>query len=489
MATLKRRSAQGVAATMAAQGIRVGLQFVSQIVLAHLLLPADFGLVAMIGPVLDFVQVFSELGLSQATIQKAEITQGELSALFWINASISLVLGTAMALSAPLVAAFYNEPRLAGVCVAIASLLVVTGLARQQIALLNRRMRFTSLATIDVLCAISSFAAGVAAAMAGFGYWSLVIMQAVNAVTILVMSWVLSGWLPSRPRRQAGIGGMLRFGGHLTGYNLINFAGTNLDSILIGKLGGIVALGLYDRAFRLVAAPMWQISLPVDRVASSLLSRLQHSPARYRSAFLQMLQVLLLVATPAVVFVAVAADTLVPLLLGKAWVGAAPIVSALAISTAFAPLAISSYWLFVSQARGAEQLRFVTIKTVIVLMALLIGIPWGALGVARSYALFAVLVNGLLLWAATRQGPVDQRSVLRAVYPVVLAAITSAIALIFVQRALIDAGTGAVLRLLAEAALSYAIFGVTLLCWPDGVRILLGVWQLRSLFAKAPASA
>ena len=394
-----------------------------------------------------------------------------------------------MALAAPLVAAFYNEPRLAGICVAIASLLVVTGLARQQIALMNRRMRFTSLATIDVLCAVFSFGAGIAAAMAGFGYWSLVIMQAVNAVTILIMAWSLSGWLPSRPRRQAGMGAMLRFGGHVAGYNLINFAGNSLDSILIGKLGGIVALGLYDRAFRLVAAPMWQISLPVDRVASSLLSRLQHSPDRYRSAFLQMLQLLLLVATPAVVCVAVAADTLVPLLLGSAWVAAAPIVSALAISTAFAPLAISSYWLFVSQARGAEQLRFIAIKTAIILMALLAGIPWGALGVARSYALFAVLVNGLLLWAATRKGPVNQRSALRAVYPIVLAALASAIALIFAQRALVEAGMNPALRLLAEGALSYAMFAAILVCWPDGMRILRGVWQVRSLFARAPATA
>lgn len=487
--SLKKRSVRGAAATFAAQGLRFGLQFGSQIALARMLLPADFGLVAMIAPVLSFVQIFNELGLSQATIQRPQISQGQLTALFWINGGIGLVMAVIMMALSPLVALFYGEPRLTAACMCIATLLLVSGLSTQQIALMNRRMQFTTLAVIDVACSAIAVLAGVAGALYGMGYWSLILMQAVNSVTILVLSWLLSDWRPSRPRREPGVGEMLRFGGHLTSYNLINFAGTNCDSVLIGKLSGSVALGLYDRAFKLVGAPIWQVSLPVARVATSLLSRLHDSPDRYRDAFVRMLQILLLITVPAVVCVAMAADTLVPLLLGPAWNAATPIVAALAVATAFAPLSISSYWLFVSQNRAGEQLRYVAIKTGIALFALLAGIHWGSVGVARSYAVFGVLVHGSMLWGATRQGPVNRSVIVRGCYPVLIAAVAASAALWGFEDYVSVGIMPLVVRLGLEMGLSYAAFGVALLCWPDGVRILRGVWQLRSVFGRGAVAA
>jgi polysaccharide transporter, PST family len=487
--TMKRRSVHGAVATFASQGIRFVLQFGSQVVLARLLLPADFGLIAMVGPVLSFVQIFSELGLSQAAIQKPDITQGELSALFWINAAISVVMASLMIAVSPLVAIFYGQPHLLQICMSVSCLLVVSGLSAQHIALITRQMQFTALATIDVSCAAFAAAAGIGAALLGMGYWSLVLMQAVNAITISILAWFLSGWRPSRPRRETGVGAILRFGGHLTGYNVISFMGTNCDSILIGKIAGSVGLGLYDRAFKLVAAPIWQISLPMARVAVSLLSRLQLSPERYRSAFLRMLQILLLLTMPAVAWVAITADTLVPLLFGPTWAAAAPIVSALAIATGFAPLSISSYWLFVSQNRAAEQLRYIGIKTAIAFAALLAGLPWGALGVARSYAVFGLLVHGSLLWGATKRGPVTRKAVWHASYPVIIAAGAAATMLLMCEQRIGAVGLPAFYRLAVEAVLSYLACCLALLCLPGGFRVLSEIWQLRAMFKRVSNEA
>lgn len=488
MHTLKKQSVLGAASTFVAQGLRFVLMLGSQIVLAHLLNPSDFGLVAMIAPVLTFVQIFNELGLSQATIQRAEITHEELSGLFWINTAISAALALIMGLCAPLVAWFYGQPHLTAICVCIAGLLVLSGLTTQQIALMNRRMQFTSLATIDVSCSAAAIAVGILSAWCGMGYWSLVMMQAANSATILVMSWILSGWRPSRPRRTDGMGSMLRFGGHLTGYNLINFAGSNLDAVLIGKVAGSVALGFYDRAFRLVAAPIWQISLPVDRIAVSLLSRLQMSHDQYRWAYLQMLQVLLLATVPAVTCVAMTSSIFVPIVLGRHWAEAAPIVTWLAVATAFAPLSISAYWLFVSQGRAGEQLNYVCGKTAISVAALLVGLPWGALGVARSYAAAAILVHGFLLWGATRRGPVTMRCILQACYPIALAAAAAAITLDAARAELAASLMPPPEMLLADVLLSYLACGATLLCTPGGLRILRDIWMLKSTFARAPAT-
>jgi PST family polysaccharide transporter len=486
---LKQRSVRGAAATFVAQGLRFVLQFGSQVALARLLMPAQFGLVAMLGPVVAFVGIFNELGLSQATIQRPNITHQELSNLFWINVAVSATLAVAMALCAPLIAWFYQEPRLTGITVWLATLLVAGGLSAQPLALMNRHMRFVPLATIDVACTMMAVLVGIAAAWSGFGYWSLVLMQAANALTILAMAWVWSHWWPGLPRRDPGTRALLHFGSHVTGYNLINFAGNNLDSVLIGRIGGSVALGLYDRGYKLVAAPMWSISLPIARVADALLARLQGSADRYRRAFLLLLQAMLLVTVPAVAFVATAAGTLVPFLLGRQWVAAAPIVAWLAVATAFAPLSNSASWLFVSQHRAPEQTRFACLRTGVMLVALLAGLPWGAAGVARSYGLFALLVHGVPMWGGTRRGPVTLRHVIVACWPAAVGGAVAALAVHLLDLQPRLAVLPVAGRMACEALLSYAAYCLSLMCLPNGLQLLRDMWLLRSTFRRAPPPA
>lgn len=481
---LKRQSVRGAAATFLAQGLRFVLQFGAQIVLARMISPTDFGLVAMVGPVLMLIQIFNELGLSQATIQRTEISQHELSLLFWLNVLISSGLALCMAFSAPLIARFYGQPQLTPICVCLSILLVSSGLASQPIALLNRHMRFSALARIDIACSAAAVIVGITAAWLGMGYWSLVLMQAANAAAILVLAWTMSGWRPSWPRNLVGMGQLLRFGGGVTGYNLINYAGTNLDSVLIGKLGGSLSLGLFDRATKLVATPIWQVSLPIARVAVSLLSRLLGQTDRYRSAYLRMVQGLMLATVPGVICIALTSDRFVPLLLGPSWRDAAPIVTWLAVATAFAPLSISSYWLFLSQGRVREQVVYVSVRTGFMMLSLLTGLHWGVLGVAKSYAAFAFLTHGLMLWGATRTGPVRRADIPRVCYPFVIGAVAVLVAVTWFNGSDWTGRRSSGEVLILDVMLSYLVCVLTLLCSPEGLRILQGLWQLRQQFGS-----
>ena len=486
VAMLKRRSVRGAAATMVSQGIRIVLQFGSQIALARLLLPGEVGLVALVGPLLSFVGIFTDLGLTQATVQRDRITQSELSGLFWISTTIGAVLAGAVCALAPLAAAFYHEPRLTPVAMSLAGLLVLAAMAAQPIAVMNRNMRFVPLAVLDIGCSMAAAVVGIGAAWAGMGYWSLVLMQAANGVAILVFAWTLSGWRPSAPRWDPGVAGLLRFGGHMTAFNLISFAGSNLDSILIGRLRGSVSLGLYDRAFKLVAAPIWTLSIPIARVAMSLLSRLRGTPDRYRHAYLQMLQMLLLVTLPAVAFTAVAAGTAVPFLLGPAWAEAAPIVAWLAVATGFAPLSISASWLFVSQGRGREQTGYACARTALSVTALLCGLPWGVVGVAQAYAAFGLIVHGVSLWGATRRGPVALMDAVAACAPLAGAAALAALAVRLAEQQMQMHGVPPWAQLLLGAATAYAAFGAALMAMPGGARLVRGAWALRSAMRAVP---
>jgi len=479
-AALKRASVRGAAVSFGAQGLRFVLQFGAQITLAHLLLPRAFGLIAMVAPVLSLVQVFNDLGLTQATVQRPRISHHELSTLFWINVVVSLGLACMLAGASPAVAWFYQEPRLIPITLCCGGLLVLSGVSAQQIALMNRRMRFGALATIDISCAIVAFVVGVGAAVAGAGYWALVAMQAGNSITILVLAWTLSDWRPSWPQGRgqdgAGVGSLLRFGGHLTGFNILQYVETNLGTVLIGRFDGTAALGLYDRAYKLVIVPWWQISLPLDRVAVSLLSRLQGSQAQYAKAHRQLLQGLLLVAAPGLLWAAIAAPDLVPLVLGPAWGHAAPIVASLSLATMLVPYGAAAYWLFVSQDRVGEQLRFGMIGGALLIISILSGIHWGPIGVARSFACFAPFIQGVPLWGATRRGAVRLADILRGTYPIWLGLVLAAVGLVAIG----SLPGSIVLHLCGGLGCAYAACGTALLCFPAGQRILGDVWALRA---------
>jgi PST family polysaccharide transporter len=479
-AMLKRQSVRGAGMTLAAQGVRCGLQFASQVALAHFLAPRDFGLVAMVAPMLSLVQIFNEMGLTQATVQRARISQAELSALFWINLAVSLCLAAILAAAAPAIAWFYHAPRLAGITLACASLLILSGAGAQQIALLNRRMQFSRLATIDITCSLAACVVGLAASWQGLGAWALVLMQAANSLTILVLAWAFTGWLPSGPRRWRNVAELLRFGSHLTGFNLLAYAEGNLGAVLIGRLSGAVALGLYDRAYKLVIVPWWQVSLPVARVAVSLLSRLCGAPADYVSAWRRMLQGLMLIAAPGLLWAALTSDTLVPALLGQAWRPASPLVCDLALATLLVPFGASGYWLFVSQGRVAEQLRLGMVSGVALVLSAVVGAHWGALGVARCYALFAPFVQGIHFWGATRRGPVGGRAAWLAVWPVLPGLAAAAASVAALQSFLPQADFLPVLL-----TCCYAACGLAMLSFPSGRRIVREIWAMRLLMSGA----
>ena len=480
--TLRRRSVRGTLVTFAAQGVRFVVQFGSQILLANLLLPADFGLVAMVTPLLYLVQVFNELGLMQATVQREEITHRQLAALFWINMLISTVLAAVMMLLSPVVAWLYGEPRLVAITIALAAVIMLSGLSAQHMALLTRRMKLTALSAIDVLSIAVASLAGLVAARLGAHYWALVIMQATNMAVIACLGWIFSGFRPGRPRRSEGAGSLLRFGGDVAAHNLATFAGYNLPSVLIGVCYNSTLLGLYDRSFRLVVVPLWQLNAPLDRVGTALLSRLRTTDVQFSRAFYLMLQLLMMLTVPGFVWAAAMSNILVPGMLGAAWTDAAPIVRWLAISAISAPVTISTYWVFVSQGRSREQLRNSVVRNALVVVSLLAGLKWGPIGVAISAACFAPLINGIAVWGVTRQGPITLAGFGRALYPIFAGAAMSAVLLSLVSSGTIDTHVTPGMTLLAALPLSYITCGVVMLCTPEGIRILRNAVHLRAAF-------
>ncbi|MCJ2104444.1 lipopolysaccharide biosynthesis protein [Methylobacterium sp. E-041] len=477
---LKSASIRGVAVTSAGQGVRFFIQFGTQIIMARLLLPSEFGLIAMALPFLSLVQIFNDLGLSRATVQQSTISHESLSYLFWLNVIVSFVLAMLFVASAPFISAVYGEPKLEGIISAFATLLIISGLSAQQAALLERRMKFSQLAVMDVLCLFIGSLVGIFSAILGCGYWSIVYMQAANSIVILIMVWYYSNWIPSFPKKTPGSLKLIIFGGKITGYNLIYYVTNSLPSITIGINSGAIPLGLYDRSYKLIITPLWQVQAPLARVAISLLSRLVVIQAKYTKAFMLLLKATLLLTMPGLLCCATYGTLFVIVVLGEAWVAAGVIVSWLAISFIFFSLRMSAGWLFVSQGRAEEQIYFGLLSAVFTAAALFIGMIWGLTGIIICLAIFSNIDNVVTFLAATSRGPVSSKLCLKECYPILISAILGCAITWVANIGLQEVGAGNTLRLFLNLASCYFFTGVALIVIPSGRRMLVEFWGLWS---------
>jgi PST family polysaccharide transporter len=404
-----RAAAQGFLAIGSAQGVRILLTTLSTIVAARLLAPSDYGVVAMAAPVTAFVILFQNLGLNQATIQARTLDHEQSSAMFWTNALLSFGIAFALVAFAPAVSAFYGDARAGNIVAASALTVVLNGVAQQHSALLHRELRFTLLSWADILSAAAAFVATIAGALVLRNYWALWLGPFAGALVTAAVVWRASGWRPNLAVSVRGIGEMLRFGGSVTGFNLLNFLRTNLDNIVVAKGYGPSALGLYDQSYRLMMFPIINLNTPVSRVMLPVLSRLQDEPERYRRAFLTAVQAIGLVLSPGVAIAAATSGDLIPFLLGPHWQAASPIFFWMSLAALLLPIANTAGWLFISQRRGRELMQWGVFSAGTAIVGFAVGAHWGPAGVAASIFVGAVVRTPVLYWWATKGNPVRAR--------------------------------------------------------------------------------
>nr|WP_269205199.1 lipopolysaccharide biosynthesis protein [Motilibacter aurantiacus] len=470
---LGRRATRGLAVTLGGQWGRLVLQTLSTAVLARLLLPGDFGLVAMVVAVTGLAEQVKDLGLAAATVQRDKLEDRQVTGLFWVNAALGTVLAALVAACAPLVAAFYGRDELTGLTAVLALGFVAGGLSVQHAALLQRRLRFGALA----VCETGSFAVGVvaaiAAAEAGAGYWALAVLPLTAGWTRAALLWTFCRWRPGSPRRGAGIREMLSFGGGVSTFNLLNYISRNADNVLIGKVSGATSLGLYSRAYTLLLLPLQQLNGPLASVAVPVLSILRAEPAKYRAFYRSAVGGLALVGMPLVVLLVVCAPEVVALLLGPGWDDAVPIFRALGLAGVVHVVGNTNGWIYVSWGSTGRMARWALVSRPLMVASIAAGLPWGPLGVAVSYAVGQLVLAVPGFANAVRDTPLSLGDVGGAVWrPAVLAAATGAAATGL--QALVDGPPLVVLLAVClPAALTHAALTLAWRPTRESVRLVL----------------
>jgi len=462
---LRGRATAGIVKVSLSQGARLLVQFCSVIVLSRLLLPSEFGVLAMAGPIIGFASLFQDLGLTQAVVQRDHLTQADVSALFCISLGMSVGLAVLLLATSPFVGWFYGQPRIGLLTAAMGVNLVLGGAGSLHYALMNRRMQFGALAIIDVTAAACGLTVSVASAVVYHNFWAIYAGNVIVALVATTGVWILTGWRPSLPRFGSDVGTSLHFGANVTGFNVANFFARNLDNVLIGWAWGDLSLGLYDRAYKMLLMPLQQINAPISKVMLPVLSRFADEPERYRQAYLRTQAQMLLIALPGIAFLVGTADVLIPALLGRQWMAASPIFAVLGIASFIGILNNPTGWLFVSQNRTREFMYWGLFGSATCVMSFLVGLRFGPIGVAAAYVAGEYIRTPILWWIVTRRGPISIHDVVEMSMPHFAGALAS-VAAIAGARVLLPPLPFLILG--ASCGVSFLASAMTVAAFPHG---------------------
>jgi PST family polysaccharide transporter len=422
-----RKSLHSGAITVLAQGINTAVQVGTTVCLARLLLPEDFGLVAMVSALTGFANVLMDLGTKDAAVQKSQITQEELSTLFWLTTGLGVLFTALVAGSAPLIAEFYQDERLVRIAQFWGLTFSFTALSCQHAALLRRQLMFRNLAIIEVSSNVLGAGTAIAMALAGSGYWALVVRPLVTAILMLILIWSTCRWLPGQPGFSQGVRETVTFGMHLTGFTITDYIARSADRVGLGYTLGAKELGYYHNAFTVFENALMVVILPLHSVAVATLSKLRDNLDELRRAWSTALSSLAFFAMPAFVILAVIGSDLIVLLLGQKWAAAGTILTVFALRGPAQVVERTLGWLHVAAGRADRWMRWGIFSCAIQVVAILCGLPFGTIGVATSYTFCMYLLFVPAIVYAGHPLKIGFQHLMRAIGPQLIGSLGAAL--------------------------------------------------------------
>lgn len=426
---LKKRSVHSALNKMITSGASIIITLASAMILARLLAPEVFGIFAMVYSFTEIARYLMEVGIGTAIVQKEEITHEEVSTLFWINCFIGLVLAVAVAAVSPAIAWFYDDDSLIKLCLALSLTFFFRGMLVEHRALLERQMHFGYLGIINIVSNFLSFAFAVVFAYIGFGVWSLVWRELVYVFLYAAGTWIFCRWIPSFPKFDSNAISSLKFGFHLSGVSFIQYLIQNVDKILIGRFAGAAPLGLYSKALQLAMMPVVNIQMIFWDVGLSPLSTLQNDAERYRRYLGRLIAIQSFIYLPIIVFVALEAKNVIQLMLGDAWIDGAPILRVFAVAGFVTPIIATFQLVMVSCGNTRRFLAWGIISGSLTITSYIIGIRWGAIGVAYASASASYILFLSSFFYCLKNTPVNAPIVIKNLFPVAISCLGAGIML------------------------------------------------------------
>jgi len=391
MNDFQHRTINGIAWSVISQAGRLGLKFVIGIVLARLLSPREFGLVAMVTVITSFANIFAELGFSAALVQKQDVRQEHLSSVFWLNLGAGLTLTLIFLAGAPLIANFYQEPLLIPLTMLVSTNFLVSSLNIVQNTLLTKSLNFRTLSIVEISAVGFSGLIAIVMAYTGFGVWSLAVQSVVLSAVTAALLWKLGDWCPSLTFEWMAIKDLLGFSMSLFGTNILNYWARNIDYLLIGRFLGTNPLGVYNRAYDVMLFPLASVSRVLSRVMFPSFSIIQKDKRRVRSLFLKTTRTIALITFPMMLGLFVTVEPFVMTVYGSKWHEMIPVLQVLSLLGVAQSVRTLNGNLYLSQGEANLQFKIGLVLKTNGILGIVIGLRWGVVGVAVGYAIASII--------------------------------------------------------------------------------------------------
>jgi PST family polysaccharide transporter len=437
--------------TIFSGGIALAIQVVATVVLARLLTPRDFGLVAM---VTTFSLLFLNCGLNgltEAVVQREQIDHTLASNLFWINLGGGVLLTVSFAAIGSVLAKFYGEALVAPIAAGISATIFLTSLSVLHLGLLKRAMLFSAVAKNDIVARAVSVVVSILFGWAGWGYWALVLGACALPISTAAGAWYMCRWMPGRPRTAPGTGTMLQFAMHVYGRFSVNYFARNTDNLLVGWRFGAHSLGSYKKAYDLFTLSAAQLVASTTVVAVSALSRVKDDSAQYRRYLLGAMSVMAFLGMGLAGDLTLIGKDLIRILLGPGWEQAGQIFTFFAPGIGIMILYGTHGWIHLSIGRADRWFRWGIVEWTVTILLFLAGLHWGPQGIAVAWCVSFWLLTVPAMWYAGRPIGLGVAPMLSVVWRYIAASLLAGLAsgllcsrLVFLSRA--PGAGGATLR-------------------------------------------
>jgi PST family polysaccharide transporter len=468
---LKQSAQRASVLNLTARGIDLFFQFISLMLLARLLTPADYGVFAMAMPFVWFLMNFGDLGLAAAVLQQPDLNERQASAVFQINVLTGFALAALFASCSPILGWFYGDSRVSHIAAVLSLIFVVSGFTAVQQALLRRALLFGALLRAQIASSATSSAVAIILAFNGAGYWALAARALTDPLIYSVVAWISVGWLPRHADWGETTRALLRFGRYYLGSSLIYSLSKQADTVLIGWRYGSAELGPYTLAYRLFFLPVQQIAWPLGHVMVPTLSRLRDDPDRLKRWYLKLLRLVTFAAFPPLFSLVVCADDVIRVVAGPQWGQAVDILRLLAPVGALQTAYATCDWLLRARGQADRSFWWSVITTIACLLGYVLGLPWGAIGVAAGLAAANLLFFLPAFVYATKGTSIRLLHVVEAMLPS-LALTIFAVSAVWALRVHLANDWHPIIRLLMTGA----TIGVIMAC---GAAVLYGRSMLK----------
>jgi len=454
---LGRRALRGGIISIIIQYGNAALQIIAAIVLARLLAPEDFGLVAIVSVLTSFAPLLIDFGLLDATAQRSRVTPAQVSGLFWVSAGIGVTVAVIVAAGSPLIAWIYGDARLQPIALCIAVTFVLSGLTNQHMALLRRTMQFGRIGRIQLFGTLAGTLVAIVAAIAGYGYWALVLRPITTSVCVVIAAWSACRWRPGTPVFDDEVKSMVRFGLHVVGFTVAYTLSRAVDRIALGLLYRPDQVGYYQNAMNLYDNSVYAALNQTHAVGSAALSKLQSNPVALRQKYEAALSILAFFLMPVAAILSVTAEDLTVVLLGQKWQAAGALLSIIALRGISHVVEGSQGWLHLSLGRADRWQTWGIISLVVQVAAVLAGLPFGPAGVAWGVVIGCSLIALPSVIYAGRPLDIGVELVIRAVGPQTIGAVAATAGGWWLQAALLT-GYPALVRMILSGCFCSCLY-------------------------------